>query len=91
MGHARLARKTVVIVKTRHRLATRTQFVQLSVVGGVAGETVSVNVAGETVVGAVRTERLSLAGIDRNLNAFVVTQVAPSQIVTIIASQAIGK
>ena len=91
MGHASLTCKTIIIIKTRHRLATQIRSVELSVVCGIAGETVSVNVAGETVVGAVRTERLSLAGIDRNLNAFVVTQVAPSQIVTIIASQAIGK
>ena len=91
MRHARLARKTVVIIKTRHGLASRTQFIQLSVVGRVAGETVSVNIARKTVVGAVRTERRELAGIDHNLNAFVVAQVGSSQIVGIIASLAIGK
>ena len=60
-------------------------------VGGVAGETVSINVAGEAVVGAVRTKGRSLAGIYCYLNAFIVTQVSSSQIMTIIAGHAIGK
>ena len=64
MRYTGFANKAKIVIKTRNGLTAITQNVELSAFRNIASDAVTVNIAGEAVVGAVRAKGRRLAGSD---------------------------